>query len=218
MATIAEFVVPAGSFPLGRIFESISGVRIEIERVVPTSSVMVPYLWIRNVPSETVPETLETQEKLESFDIVDELDSQTLVRADWDPDVEGVLTGVVDTDLTLLSADGTDEEWRFEFRAEDKQRIAEFRQYCRDRDIDTHLLSLHAVGEINGTGRYSLTPDQREALHLAYENDYYEFPRRTDLESLADTLGIARQSFSDRLRRGHKNLVARTLEQESPPA
>lgn len=214
MATIAEFVIPAGTFPLGHIFESLPEVTIEIERVVPTNRVMLPYFWVRNVPSTDVRDTLETRGKLESFSIVDELDSQTLVRADWDADVEGVLTGIVETDLTLLSAEGTDEEWHFEFRAEDEQQISEFRQYCTDRDVDTHLLRLHAVGEMSQTGQYSLTPEQREALLLAYENDYYEFPRQTDLETLASNFGIARQSFSDRLRRGHKNLVANTLSQK----
>lgn len=211
MATVAEFVVPADTFPLGHLFEVLPEVTIEIERVVPTNRVVLPYFWVRGVPAAVVRNTLEARGELDSFSIVDEFDSQALVRADWDPDVEGVLTGIVETELTLLSAEGTDDEWRFEFRADDQSQIADFQQYCLDREVDARLVRLHDLGEGDQTGQYSLTPEQREALLLAYENGYYEFPRETDLEALADDLDIARQSFADRLRRGHRNLIAETL-------
>lgn len=214
MATIAEFTVPADDFPLGHIFETLPDVTIEIERVVPTNRAILPYFWVRNVPVERVRETLELQGALESFSIVDELDSQGLVRAEWNPEVEGVFTGIVDAKLTLLSAKGTQEEWRFEFRAEDVDRIASFQQYCTDHDIGVELARLYDVGETGSTGQYSLTPEQREALLLAYEDGYYEFPRRADLETLAGELDIARQSFADRLRRGHRNLIGETVAQE----
>ncbi|WP_137287507.1 helix-turn-helix domain-containing protein [Halorussus salinisoli] len=211
MATIAEFTVPADDFPLGHIFETLPDVTIEIERVVPTNRGVLPYFWVRNVPTERVRETLEAQGALESFAIVDELDSQGLVRADWDPNVEGVFTGIVDAELTLLSATGTQEEWRFEFRAEDTDQIVAFQQYCTDLDIDVELVRLYDVGETGSTGQYSLTPEQREALLLAYNNGYYDFPRQVDLETLAEELAIARQSFADRLRRGHRNLIGETV-------
>lgn len=214
MATIAEFTIPADDFPLGNIFENVPDVTIEIERVVPTGHAILPYFWVRNVPVERVQQTLEVQGALESFTVVDDLDSQGLIRADWDADVEGVLTGIIDAELTLLSATGTEEEWRFEFRAEETDQISAFQQYCTDHDIDTELVRLYDVGGTGSTGQYSLTPEQREALLLAYEEGYYGLPRETDLETLADEFGIARQSFADRLRRGHRNLIGETVAQE----
>lgn len=211
MATVADFGVPADDFPLGHVFETLPDVTIEIERVVPTNRVVLPYFWVRNVPVERVRETLEAQGALESFTVVDDLGTQGLFRADWDADVEGVLTGIVDAELTLLSATGTEEEWHFEFRAENTERIAAFQQYCADHDIDAELLRLQEIGDADSTGQHGLTPEQREALLLAYENGYYEVPRGTDLETLAEEFDITRQSFSDRLRRGHKNLIEETL-------
>lgn len=211
MATIAEFVIDADDFPLGHIFEHLPDVTIEIERVVPTNRARLPYFWVRNVPVDRVQEALEAQSALESFTIVDELDDQALVRADWNQDVEGVFTGVVDAELTLLSATGTPEEWVFEFRAGDPDQIASFQRYCTDHGIDFELNRLHDVGEQNATGQYSLTPEQREALLLAFNRGYFNFPRETTLDELAGELGIARQSFADRLRRGYKNLIGDAL-------
>ncbi|WP_435181472.1 helix-turn-helix domain-containing protein [Halorussus sp. AFM4] len=212
MATIAEFAVPADEFPLGHLFETLPDVIIEIERVVPTNHAILPYFWVRNVPVEQVQETLEAQGALTSITLVDDLGMQGLFRADWNPDVERVLTGIVETELTLLSATGTQEEWVFEFRAEDTDKIAAFQQYCAEHDIGIELSRLHSVGEHkNGGGQYSLTPEQREALLVAYNNGYYESPPETNLAALSEELGIARQSFTDRLRRGYKNLIKETL-------
>lgn len=145
MSTVAEFSIPADDFPLGHIFETLSGVTIEIERVVPTNEAILPYFWVRNVPVNRVQTTLEAQGALESFTIVDDLGEQGFVRARWNPDVEGVFTGIVETDLTVLSATGTPEEWRFEFRAELPDQIGAFQQYCADHGIDVELIRLHGA-------------------------------------------------------------------------
>jgi predicted DNA binding protein len=56
-----------------------------------------------------------------------------------------------------------------------------------------------------------LTETQREALVLAHERGYYDSPRETSLEEIADELGITQQSLSSRLRRGYRRLVGETL-------
>jgi predicted DNA binding protein len=211
MTTVAEFSIPADDFPLGHVFETLPDVTIEIERVVPTNEVILPYFWVRNVSVDCVQTTLQAQGTLNSFTIVDDLAEQTLVRAKWNPEVEGVFTGIVETDLTLLSATGTQQEWRFEFRAESPDQIGAFQQYCADHGINIGLVRLHGAGREDAAGQYSLTSEQREALLLAFNREYFDFPRETSLDELAAELGIARQSFADRLRRGYKNLIGDTL-------
>ncbi|RDI72824.1 helix-turn-helix domain-containing protein [Halopelagius longus] len=212
MSTIATFTVPAGAFPLGHIFESFPEITIEIEQVVPVNDSILPYFWVRGEPVEHVRKALEERGALESYTLIDNLGDQGLFRAEWNPDVEGILTGIIDAELTVISATGTEDEWTFEFRDEDTAPIAEFQQYCADHGIDVTLGHIHSVGAPTDEGAYGLTTEQREAVLLAYENGYYTTPPETNLGELAEELGITHQSFSDRLRRGVHNLIEETLD------
>jgi predicted DNA binding protein len=63
---------------------------------------------------------------------------------------------------------------------------------------------------VQGEG-FELTDTQREALVLAYERGYFDSPRESSLEAVAEELGITQQSLSSRLRRGHRRLIENTL-------
>jgi len=213
MATIAEFTIPADDFPLGQIFDGFPNVMVEIERVVPTDQGYLPYFWINNisVSDDTIKNALTTESAFESVTCVDSLGNRGLYRALWNVEVEGVLTAILDSGLTLLSAVGTHEQWTFEFRAEDSDQISEFQQYCADHDINARLTRLKSLAEMQAGNEYGLTANQHEALLLAFSEGYYDSPRDTDLETLADQLGISRPSFADRLRRGYRNLLGSTI-------
>ena len=55
--------------------------------------------------------------------------------------------------------------------------------------------------------RDSLTERQREVLRTAYLAGYYAWPRDTNAEELADTLGIASPTLHQHLRRAERNLL-----------
>lgn len=55
--------------------------------------------------------------------------------------------------------------------------------------------------------------EQREALETAVERGYYETPRETDLETLADGLGIPRSTFQYRLRRAEAWVTTHFVEE-----
>ena len=52
-----------------------------------------------------------------------------------------------------------------------------------------------------------LSPKQKEALELAVQEGYYEYPRNKDLEDLAKMSKVKRQTFNENLRRAEKKLV-----------
>ena len=216
MATIAEFTIPTDDFPLGRIFESLPNATVELERVVPTDNAILPYFWARNTDADHIRDALEDEPAFESVTLIDDLDDSGLFRAQWNQGVESVLTGVLQAELTLLSAFGTHDTWTFEFRAEDSDRILEFQQYCADHDIDVRLTRLKSVAEMVTGDEYNLTANQHEALLLAFNEGYYDDPRRTDLETLANRLGISRPAFANRLSRGTRNLLGSTIAHYSP--
>lgn len=59
----------------------------------------------------------------------------------------------------------------------------------------------------DGGPRDSLTERQREVLRTAFLAGYYAWPRDTNAEELADTLGIASPTLHQHLRRAERNLI-----------
>lgn len=52
-----------------------------------------------------------------------------------------------------------------------------------------------------------LTPRQRQAYELARENGYYEWPRETSVQELADDLGVSKTTFLEHLRSAENHLL-----------
>ena len=210
MATVMEFKSPAEEFPLGSVFENLPAVTVELERLIPHETLIIPYFWVSGVETEDVEAAFEPHEGVTNIRLVDSIEDEYLMRAEWKPDYFGVLSALAKANVVVLTGLGTKAEWRFEVRGESREAIAAFREYCQQNDIPIEITAVHAMLPIQGEG-YELTETQREALVLAYERGYFDSPRRISLKEIADELGITQQSLSSRLRRGHRRLIGATL-------
>lgn len=212
MVPIAEFTVPARAFPLGAVFADLPGVTVELERVVPADGGPVPYLWVSGATDEDVTAAADGHPIVESLALEEAIDGCGLYRAAWSERVPGVLQGVVESGLTVLSARGDEESWQFRFRAATREEIGEFRAYCREHDVPVRMVRVHTLAVADATEEYGVTPRQREAMLLALHLGYFDEPRRATLSDVADELGISRQAVAARLRRGHRRLLEGTLD------
>lgn len=210
MATVMEFTSPANEFPLGTIFENLPGVTVELERLIPHDTLIIPYFWVRGVEAEDIEAAFEAHAGVVDVDLVDSVDSEFLMRAEWEGEYFGILSALAEANVAVLSGVGTKDGWHFEVRGEGREAISEFRTICQNHDIQIDITTVHALLPIQGEG-YELTDTQREAMVLAYEMGYFDSPREASLEDVADELGITQQSLSSRLRRGHRRLIASTL-------
>ncbi len=210
MATVMEFTSPSGEFPLGSVFESLPGVTVELERLIPHETMIIPYFWVRGAETEDVEAAFEQHPGVSSIQLVDSIGDEYLMRAEWDEAYFGILSALAKANVVVLAGIGTKDEWRFEVRGENRETIADFREYCQESDIPIAITAVHAMLPIQGEG-YELTETQREALVLAYERGYFDTPRETSLEEIAAELGITQQSLSSRLRRGHRRLIGAAL-------
>jgi len=210
MATVMEFTSPAEEFPLGSVFEDLPGVTVELERLIPHETLIIPYFWVRGVETEDIEASFEPHAGVTDIQVIDSVEDEYLMRAEWKSEYFGVLSALARANVVVLTGIGTKEGWRFEVRGESQESIAEFREYCQENDIPIAITAVHAMLPIQGEG-YELTETQREALVLAYERGYFDTPRETSLEEIADELGITQQSLSSRLRRGHRRLIKATL-------
>jgi hypothetical protein len=90
-----------------------------------------------------------------------------------------------------------------------------FREFWQhNADFHLHRLTREGGSEPPGDG---LTDNQREALRIAYERDYFDIPRGASLEDVADELDISPSSVSERLRRAQTQLIEETVATAWPP-
>lgn len=211
MAIEASFTVEHAEFPLSAVFEQLTDVTIELDRIVPTGEAVIPYFWISADDTEKLTTELSADIGVEQVKVIDQVEKQMFVRIDWNLEHESVLTAIVNTGITLLSGIGKETQWTFEVRASEQRDLSDFQTYCRGHDIPIELTELHAVSPLNSGDEYDLTEGQRETLKLAYSSGYFDSPRDATQADLAAELGITRQAVSSRLQRGMRRLVARTL-------
>ena len=97
----------------------------------------------------------------------------------------------------------------------DRAAFREFRTFWRaNGGFSLRRLVRDGEPEPPGDG---LTDPQREALRTAYELGYFEVPRGTSLDEVADELGITSSSASERLRRAQTHLLETTVASTWPP-
>jgi len=70
----------------------------------------------------------------------------------------------------------------------------------------------HAGGDLASSLSTALTDRQAEVLRAAYLAGYYDWPRETTAEQLADSLGIASPTLHQHLRRAERNLLHHILD------
>lgn len=61
---------------------------------------------------------------------------------------------------------------------------------------------------------FGLTPSQQNAFRVAYEQGYFDIPRKATLDSLADELNVSDQAVSERLRRAQKRVCDRIFDEQ----
>lgn len=211
MAAEATVTIPSETFPLGTVFEAFPGVEVEIERIVPSADVIIPYFWVRGVATDDIEAAFSEHPGVKDIRLIDSVEDTYLLRVEWEPEYVGILTTLTETGVVLIEAVGTDEQWTFDIRGDRRDDIAAFLRLCREREIPVSLAVLHALTPVETATKAVLTDAQQEALELAYERGYFETPRQVTTEDLGEELGISSQAAGARLRRGTRSLLERTL-------
>ena len=124
-------------------------------------------------------------------------------------DTRGTYHVAVEEDIAYLNMELRNGEYHVRARVPHRAALGTLREYCREQGIPFRLERIfHEESSPSGVG---LTDAQETALRSAYEGGYFDSPRQTTLAAIGDELGISRQAVADRLRRGHKRLIERTL-------
>lgn len=209
MSVVIEFTVPANACALGRSLGDDPTALLELDRIVPTDDTVMPFFWVWGEDVEGFGEAARAEPAIDRLTAVDTVDGGTLFAARWNPDAAGTLRGIAETEGALLDAHATSVEWRFEVRFADAAATGEFQRLCRERGVPLSVERVTNSPE-PPDHHYGLTPEQREALVVAYGMGFFEEPRRATLEEVADEIGISARAVAGRLRRGQTALLERT--------
>ena len=211
MATEATFTVPSDQFPLGTVFAQLPNVTVELERLIPSQDVVIPYFWVRGTEVDNIESAFTEHPGITDIRLVDSVGDEYLLRVEWALDYDDVLTVLAETAVPLISATGTNQHWTFEIRGDDRSDIAAFQRRCQELDITITLRKLYALTPVETATEAALTDTQQEALVLAYERGYFESPRESTLEALGEELDISQQAVGSRLRGGIGHVLGSTL-------
>lgn len=217
MATEATVTVPSDQFPLGTVFSQLPSASVELERLIPSEDVIIPYFWVRGVDVENVEDAFIEHPGVKQIELVDSVENEYLLRVEWSPEHDDVLSVLVETDIPLIEATGTEEQWTFDIRGDSRSDIATFHSRCREVGIPVTLTELHELTPVETATEEALTPKQQEALLLAYDLGYFESPREATMEEIGEELGISQQAVSSRLRRGLRHILKHTLSETERP-
>jgi len=211
VATEATFTIPADQFPLGTVFAQLPNVTVQLERLIPAREVVIPYFWVRGTEVSDIESKFTEHPGVKAIRVIDSVADEYLLRVEWALDYNDVLTILAETEVPLLEATGTSQQWTFEVRGDNRSDIAVFQRRCRDRDIPITLTEVRALTPVETATEAVLTDTQQEALVLAYERGYFESPREVTLEELGKELGISQQAVGSRLQGGLKHVLGSTL-------
>jgi predicted DNA binding protein len=214
MSVLLEFTIDGAAFHLGRVLAPPPGMVLELERIVPTGSMLMPFVWATGGDYRTFEESVRSNSAVKSLIPLDRFDDQGLYRLEWDDSPTDLITAFERSGAAVLEARG-DDTWEFRLRFSDHEALATFHDTIREMEIPIRIERTCTLPDpSDGGAEFDLTPEQREALVLAVRRGYFESPSAVQLDDLAGEVGISRQALSKRLRHGNEKI----LEQIFPSA
>jgi predicted DNA binding protein len=212
VSVLVSLSVPVADFLFGDALSTPATERITLERVVPMGGRCVPYVRVSGPDPDRIVDEVSASASVESLGVLERTETDALVRVTWANDDDDLLGALSDPNVTVLETSATDGRWTLTLRFVDHDALSGFHHRCREAALDLEIDRIsHPSGGTIGADRFDLTEAQRETLVRAFEVGYFDIPRRSTLEGLADRLGVSDTAASQRLRRGMSSLVEHAL-------
>ena len=222
MGTLVDMTIPPDQFALADTFGAVPDVTFSTVRVAAHApDDVMPFVRASSKHLEQVDDALRRDDTTMDVSRLSESSGRALYRLDWERTIRELIANFVHVDGSLLGAYGEADQWQLRILFPDRQSVSETYNSWRNNGINPSIQRVNGVSNIVDYDGIELSSCQHETLVQAFKTDYYDVPRGITLDNLADELGISHQALSERLRRGHRNLIASTLcessAQERPP-
>lgn len=212
MSVILEFSIPGDEFSLGRVLSGPPDMHLELERIVPTREMVMPFVWATGDDFVAFEERVRDNPHVKELFALDKVGDSGLYRIEWTAiHDQDIIDGISKTDGTVLEASGNT-TWTFRLRFPDHDHLSQFYNYCTDHGISIHIERMYTSREEGHGGyQFGLSQEQLEAIVLALRRGYFATPKEVTLDELATELGISRQALSNRIRRANETVLQTVL-------
>ncbi|WP_247003494.1 helix-turn-helix domain-containing protein [Halosolutus gelatinilyticus] len=190
------------------------GVSIEVVPHSTTDPETGLFFFLVENADESFEDALGRDPTVAEWTPADDLDSTRIYRLQHTDEAILISPAVSELGGLLLKAESVDRGWTVRLHLPDREALATLWEYCEGRDISFDLHRVFRQDEWTNGRATDLTDEQRIALVSAYEEGYFEEPRETSLEELAERLDISPTAVGGRIRRGTGKLVETTLLEE----
>ncbi len=102
----------------------------------------------------------------------------------------------------LMSAVNRDDKVEWTIVGQDSSSVRELVAVLRDKGYTVNLL---AGGKFNE--EMSLTVKEEKYLRIAFDQGYYDVPRRTDLDTLCERIGCSKSTLNVSLRNAERKII-----------
>lgn len=211
MASIVEFRLPIEQFALAETFKAVSDLRIEIEQFTAQNDVSaMPFAWVSTEEFGAFEDAAADDPSVDSVSMLADCEDDRLYRMNWATNAEIVIQILLTKGGAITTAGTNGEAWEFQMMCPEHYSISDIYELCEENGLS---LTVDAIYELGGNGGsvYGLTDTQHTLLLTAMERGYYDIPRSISLSDLGSELGVSHQALSERLRRGHRQLIKRTI-------
>ena len=183
---------------------------IELLPVVPQGEGTAPLVAVEDDAPDRREADLRDHPSVAAVDPVSEQDARSVFRVTWtDVPIHGFSFDDVDGDL--LRAVGEADGWSLAMLFDGQGSLTSFWEMVRETGVPVTVVTVETSPVYPESAADALSQQQRETLSRAAERGYYDIPRGCTVAELGTEFDISDQAISERLRRGTKLLIERSL-------
>lgn len=204
---------------LAATLEAVPEATLQLEEIRSLPDEQLQFLlWVTKCDFDKFEAAVVADETIQGFRQLTDIGDRRLYRFTLSETGEATSTylAAAAEDIVVLDLTVTTDGMRVIARIPSRQALRAYTEACQQRGVRFQLKRLYeekAATTRDGDGgqQFGVTEPQREALRCALEMGYFDVPRKTSINEIADELNTSGQALSTLLRRGEKNLLQNTL-------
>lgn len=219
MAISAQVYVEHPDLALAPTIRSLADVEIRVISDAGTDPDHdVYFFWVEGPDFDAIEAALADDHTVADFSVIieNENEARRAYRIEYSPQAKLISPPVTEVGAVTLESESHLNGWRLELQLQNHDGLYALDEYAAEEGMKFDVLELHQTGATPDRSDFGLTGLQRETLVAAYVHGYYDEPRETFLEDLAELLDVSPTAVSGRLRRGSARLVEEVLLDDDP--